>query len=173
MAEFVNKGAKLQTIVGNPVEINRQRLDHFMNRPDTGAGESVSQISAELKQTMTKNCGVFRDDSSLKKAQQEIKQLQDRFRNAHTMDSSRRFNTDLLGAIETEHLLTFSEIIVASGLARTESRGAHYRTDFVSRDDEHWLKHTLATKNGDAGPVLSYKPVHIFWDRYPPQERKY
>jgi succinate dehydrogenase / fumarate reductase flavoprotein subunit len=88
------------------------------------------------------------------------------------MDKGRRFNTDLLDALETEHLLTFSEVIVASGLARTESRGAHYRTDFPKRDDENWLKHTMALKE-DREPGLSYKSVHIDWDRFPPQERKY
>ena len=56
--------------------------------------------------------------------------------------------------------------------ARTESRGAHSRTDFPARDDDNWMKHTIAHKS-DEEPVLSYKPVHIFWDRYPPQERKY
>ena len=107
------------------------------------------------------------------KALQDIKQLQERFKQARIMDTSRRYNTDLLGALETEHLLTFSEVIVASGLARTESRGAHYRTDHAKRDDENWLKHTLAHKNGGDGPKLDYKPVTIYWDRFPPQERKY
>jgi succinate dehydrogenase/fumarate reductase flavoprotein subunit len=57
-------------------------------------------------------------------------------------------------------------------LERKESRGAHARTDFPKRDDENWLKHTLAIKTSD-GPSLSYKSVYIDWDRYPPQERKY
>jgi succinate dehydrogenase / fumarate reductase flavoprotein subunit len=70
-------------------------------------------------------------------------------------------------------LLTFSDVIVAGALARTESRGAHARTDFPKRDDENWLKHTLAHKRDEEGPELTYKPVHIFMDRYPPQERKY
>jgi succinate dehydrogenase / fumarate reductase flavoprotein subunit len=89
------------------------------------------------------------------------------------MDKSRRFNTDLLTALETQHLVDFSEVIVAGALARKESRGAHSRTDFKQRDDEHWLKHTLAHKNGDDGPRLSYKDVTIDWERYPPQKRKY
>jgi succinate dehydrogenase/fumarate reductase flavoprotein subunit len=88
------------------------------------------------------------------------------------MDTSTRFNTDVLGALETEHLLTFSELIVAGALARTESRGAHFRTDFPKRDDEKWLKHTLAYQTSD-GPKLSYKSVFIDWEKYPPQERKY
>ena len=89
------------------------------------------------------------------------------------MDKSNRFNTDLLGAIETENLLTFSDVIVASALARTECRGAHYRVDHLGRDDENWLKHTMATKGSAGEPVLTYKEVNIDWEKYPPQERKY
>jgi succinate dehydrogenase / fumarate reductase flavoprotein subunit len=89
------------------------------------------------------------------------------------MDTSQRFNTDLLGALETEHLLSFSEIIVTSALARTESRGAHYRTDHTKRNDTQWLQHTLAHKNGADAPRLDYKSVTVFMNRFPPQERKY
>jgi succinate dehydrogenase/fumarate reductase flavoprotein subunit len=90
------------------------------------------------------------------------------------MDKSRCFNTDLLATLETDHLLAFSELIVAGALARTESRGAHARTDFPKRDDEDWLKHTLAHLAAPGEPPsLSYKPVTIDWEKYPPQERKY
>lgn len=140
----------------------------------SGAGEEgVTQIASDLKATMTRNCGVFRDDERLRMALSDVKRLQERMQKARIMDKSKRFNTDLLGALETDHLLTFSEVIVSSGLARTESRGAHFRTDHAKRDDEAWLKHTMAHRNGDEGPTLSYRPVTIFWDRYPPQERKY
>jgi succinate dehydrogenase / fumarate reductase flavoprotein subunit len=122
---------------------------------------------------MTDNCGIYRDSERLAIAQRKIVELKERFAKARIMDKSSRFNTDLLASIETEHLLTFSEVIVAGALARTESRGAHARSDFPKRDDENWLKHTLAHKRAGEGPELTYKPVHIFWDRYPPQERKY
>jgi succinate dehydrogenase/fumarate reductase flavoprotein subunit len=89
------------------------------------------------------------------------------------MDNSDRFNTDVLAALETSHLITFSEVIIASALARTESRGAHSRTDYPKRDDEKWLKHTMANVNADGEPELNYKEVNVDWDRYPPQERKY
>ena len=89
------------------------------------------------------------------------------------MDKSTRFNTDILATIETEHLLTFCEVIIEGALNRTESRGAHWRTDFPIRDDENWLKHTVAHKGEDGRPVLSYKDVDIDWDKNPPQVRKY
>ncbi|MCA9971285.1 MAG: FAD-binding protein [Anaerolineales bacterium] len=172
MAAFVKNGAALHPVNGSPQQRSAQRIERLM---DTAADrkESVAQIAAELKETMTKNCGVFRNAERLTRALHDVKRLQERFKRARVMDTSRRFNTDLLGAIETEHLLTFSELIVAGALNRTESRGAHYRTDFTKRDDETWLKHTLAFKNGADTPRLGYKAVTVYYDRFPPQERKY
>jgi succinate dehydrogenase/fumarate reductase flavoprotein subunit len=121
---------------------------------------------------MTAQCGIFRSAKPMQDALDCVKTLQERFKHARVMDQSSRFNTDVLGALETDHLLAISEVIAASALARQESRGAHARTDFPARDDDQWLKHTLATSSGD-GPVLSYKPVVIDWEKYPPQERKY
>lgn len=172
IARFIQDGAALAPISGNPVGRNEGRLRNMLEAP-AEHNESVAQIAAELKTTMTRNCGVFRDEGRLQQALRDVKQLQERFQRARIMDTSRRFNTDLLGAIETEHLLTFSEVIVNSGLARKESRGAHYRTDYTKRDDEVWMKHTLAYKNGVDAPRLDYKSVTVFMDRFPPQERKY
>ena len=173
MAEFVKGGAQLQPVTGDPAERQEKHIARLMDDQSVGGKrESPSRIADRLKATMTKNCGVFRDAERLTTALQDVKALQERFGNARIMDKSRRFNTDLLCAIETEHLLAFSEVVVASGLARTESRGAHYRTDYRQRDDENWLHHTLAHKDDD-GPRLSYKSVNIDWDKYPPQERKY
>ncbi len=172
MAVFVKNGAPLQPVRGKPAEQSAARLAGFM-ADAPGEPESVAAIADALKDTMQRNAGVFRTAERLQRALTDIKALQERFARARIQDRSRRFNTDLLAAIETEHLLSFSEVIVVSGLARTESRGAHFRTDFPKRDDDQWLRHTLAHTNGADGPRLSYKPVTIFWDRYPPQERKY
>ncbi len=173
MAKFIQDGAELYPVNGDPITKNQARIDRFTDDSLNGSAESVSQIALELKTLMTNKVGVFRDEQRLSEALAQVKDLQKRFRNARIMDKSKRFNTDLLAAIETDHLLTFSEVIVASGLERTESRGAHSRTDHPKRDDEQWLKHTLAHKNEDGTPKLSYKGVTVFWDRFPPQERKY
>ena len=171
IAEFIQGGAELQPFDGNPVELNRKRIQGFL---DDNGDENVEDIAQELKETMMENCGIYRDDTKMSKAMADIKDLQLRFEKARVMDKSKRFNTDVLAALETEHLLTFSEVIVAGGLARTESRGAHFRSDYPNRDDDNWIKHTLAHK-AEPGepPVLSYKSVVIDWDKYPPQERKY
>jgi succinate dehydrogenase / fumarate reductase flavoprotein subunit len=171
IAEFIQGGAKLYPLSGNPTAKNQQRIQNYFDNPGQ---ESVEQISQELKATMTNNCGVFRDNDHLQIALSDIKQLQQRFKNARVMDKSTRFNTDVLAALEADHLLGFSEVIVAGAIARKECRGAHWRTDFGKRDDQNWLKHTLAHKQAEGeGPKLSYKSVNIDYEKYPPQERKY
>jgi succinate dehydrogenase / fumarate reductase flavoprotein subunit len=80
-------------------------------------------------------------------------------------DKGRVFNTDLVHAFELQSLLDVAETIVASALARQESRGAHYRSDFPKRDDAQWLKHTVARRTPQ-GPALSYEPVAV--TRFPP-----
>jgi succinate dehydrogenase / fumarate reductase flavoprotein subunit len=161
MAGFVKGGADLMPVDDDPSGRNKERIKHLMDGdPSSNNHESVSRIAEELKLTMTKDCGIFRDEERLTTALSRVKELQERFKSARIMDKSERYNTDLLQAIETDHLLTFSELIVVSGMARTESRGAHYRSDHPSRDDENWLSHTMVHKEDDE-PVLSYKSVNI------------
>ncbi|MBX3014450.1 MAG: FAD-binding protein [Caldilineaceae bacterium] len=170
ITEFIKGGAALHPITGDPAARSQARVQALLDRDGDILVEHIAQ---ELKQTMTDHCGVFRDGERLQKAMRDIKRLQEQFGQARVMDKSKRFNTDLLAAIEADHLLTFSEVIVAGALARTESRGAHSRTDYTKRDDAHWLKHTVAHKGSTAEPQLSYKEVFIDWEKYPPQERKY
>ena len=170
IAEFVKGGAQLQPLQGDPAEEQRERIQAMKDNPGE---ENVEAIAQDLKRIMTDNCGIYRDDAKLREALDKILELQARFENARVMDKSSRFNTDILAAIETEHLLSFSEVIAAGALDRTESRGAHYRSDYPKRDDENWIKHTVIHKGEDGKPVISYRGVNIDWDKYPPQERKY
>ncbi|MCB2179859.1 FAD-dependent oxidoreductase [bacterium] len=170
IARFINGGAELKPVSGDPVEVTRKRIDAIINNP---GDENVEDIAQDLKSTMMENMGVYRNQEKMEIALKDVRALIERFKHAHTMDRSKRFNTDILAALETEHLLTFSEVIVAGGLARTESRGAHFRTDFPKRDDANWIRHTIANKQADGSPKLSYKSVNIDWEKYPPQERKY
>jgi succinate dehydrogenase / fumarate reductase flavoprotein subunit len=132
--------------------------------------ENVAEIKAQLQETMTKNCGVFRTESQLKEALEKIRELQKRFKNVRVRDKGSVFNTDFVDVLETSHLLDFSEVIVLGALERKESRGAHYRKDYPKRDDANWLKHTLA-RRVDGEIKLEYKPVVI--TRFQPTERKY
>jgi succinate dehydrogenase / fumarate reductase flavoprotein subunit len=132
--------------------------------------ESAPQIRETLQKTMTEKMGIFRNDKIMKECLAVIKELQERYSRVKVQDSSRIFNTELMEAVELGSMLDFVEVVVAGGIARTESRGAHYRTDFPKRDDQNWLKHTLAWKEAD-GIRLDYKPVVI--TRFQPEERKY
>lgn len=175
MAQFVQNGAEIPKIANRDfTATQRQRIERVMNNPNSkNQSKNISALAEELKWNMTDNCGIFRNDEQLTLCLNKVNELQTRFQSTEVMDKSKRFNTDVLMALETENLLTFSEVIVSGALARTESRGAHARTDYATRDDEDWLKHTLATRNSDGKPELDYKDVNIDWERYPPQERKY
>ena len=170
IAQFLQNGAELAPLPGDPAGKTQQYLQRWL---DNEGPELVEEIVIELQATMTNKCGVFRDGTRLLEAQQKIRELQQRLKTARVMDKSSRFNTDLLAALEAEHLLNFSAVIVACAINRTESRGAHSRLDFPKRDDEQWLKHTVAHLTESGEPVLSYKSVNIDWDRYPPEQRKY
>ena len=142
-------------------------IERFLSADGT---ERVADIREELQCWMTDECGIFRTAEKLKDMVKRLKELEKRFANVRVDDRSEKFNYDLLEAIELGHMLDFAELIVAGALNREESRGAHSRTDFPKRDDEKWLKHTLAWKNGDQ-VKFDYKPVVI--TRFQPKERTY
>ncbi|MEK6777490.1 MAG: succinate dehydrogenase flavoprotein subunit [bacterium] len=136
-----------------------------------GSGnETAVGIRERLQEMMMVRCSVFRNEKLLKEAESELKKLKLRYAAVQIMDHGRICNTDLLEALELGSLLSLAETIVAGALARTESRGSHFREDFPVRDDAGFLKHTLARK-GPEGPLVSYKPVRI--TRYQPMERTY
>ncbi|MBI5814875.1 MAG: succinate dehydrogenase flavoprotein subunit [Nitrospinae bacterium] len=137
----------------------------------TSAREDMNTIREELKTTMTNQVGVYRIGEEMEKANGKIKELQARFKDVRVDDKRENFNTNLIEALELSHMLEYSELIVAGALARKESRGAHARTDFPTRDDENFLAHTMAFKNKEGGYELRYKPVKI--TRFKPEERKY
>ncbi len=113
--------------------------------------ESVAKLRDELQQSMTDNAGVFRTAQTLEAQMKILSDLRARYKNIRVSDKSKIFNTDLQEAIELGHMLDYSLFIVASALNRKESRGAHFREDYPSRDDENFLKHTMAymSENGD------------------------
>jgi succinate dehydrogenase / fumarate reductase flavoprotein subunit len=104
-------------------------------------------------------------------AQAKLRELRQRFNEVKVVDAGKSFNMNLLDGLELGNMLEYAELIVDGGLAREESRGAHFRTDHPTRDDESWLKHTLAFRTEDGGHELRYKPVTI--TRFQPEERKY
>jgi len=132
--------------------------------------ESLYDIRQELRVVLDKHAGVFRTGDGLKTALNTVKDLKKRFKGIHLVDKGVVYNTDLVSALELENMLELAEAIVFGALTREESRGGHSRRDFPTRDDEKWLKHTLAYYTPD-GPRLDYSPVAI--TNWKPVERKY
>ncbi|MFB6786846.1 succinate dehydrogenase flavoprotein subunit [Streptomyces olivaceus] len=143
-------------------------------RSATG-NERVAALRNELQETMDANVMVFRTEQTIKTAVEKIADLRARYKNVSIQDKGRRFNTDLLEAVELGNLLDLAEVMAVSALARKESRGGHYREDFPNRDDVNFMRHTMAYREvGDDGAEsirLDYKPV--VQTRYQPMERKY
>ncbi|MEW2283727.1 MULTISPECIES: succinate dehydrogenase flavoprotein subunit [Streptomyces] len=143
-------------------------------RTSTG-NERVATIRRELQETMDANVMVFRTEQTIKTAVEKIAELKERYRNVAIQDKGKRFNTDLLEAIELGNLLDLAEVMAVSALARKESRGGHYREDYPNRDDVNFMRHTMAYRevgaDGSETVRLDYKPV--VQTRYQPMERKY
>ncbi|MEA3372298.1 MAG: succinate dehydrogenase flavoprotein subunit [Campylobacterota bacterium] len=123
--------------------------------------ESVPALRDELQQSMTDNAGVFRTEKTLAKQVDIMKDLRKRFSKIRIDDKSHIFNTDLQEAIELGHMLDYSLFIVESALARKESRGAHFREDYPTRDDENFLKHTMAYMDSEGNLSLDYMNVTL------------
>jgi succinate dehydrogenase / fumarate reductase flavoprotein subunit len=123
--------------------------------------EHVPTLRDELQQSMTDNAGVFRTKETLTTQMKIIEDLRKRYKNIRVSDKSKIFNTELQEAIEFGHMLDYSLFIVASALARNESRGAHFREDFPTRDDENFLKHTMAYMDEDGTISLDYMDVTL------------
>jgi succinate dehydrogenase flavoprotein subunit len=132
-------------------------------------GTNPYEVRDRVQRLMDKNAFVYRTSEGLSEAHKQIRELQ-KTDFLHCDDKSRTYNTNLGHVLEVEGMLGVAEIVVAGALARTESRGAHFRRDYPARDDKNWLKHTLATFT-PAGPRLDYSPVTI--TKYQPAERHY
>jgi succinate dehydrogenase / fumarate reductase flavoprotein subunit len=143
-------------------------LDTLLGR---SRGERPWKIREELAESMHRNFGVFRREQQMIDQGEVIAGLRERYENVVVEDKGDVFNNDLTQALELGFLLELAECMVVAGIARKESRGAHARPhDYPERDDEHFLRHTLVSWNGD-GPVLDWKPVTI--TRWQPAVRSY
>jgi len=149
-------------------EIARLDGDYFSK---SGGTESIANIRNAMRSAMEDGCGIYRTASSLEDAKTRLAELQERFKSVAINDHSKSFNTEATTAIELSTMLDVAETVVASGLNRTESRGAHQRNDFPDRDDEKFLGHSMAIRGADGAPKIDLLPVTI--TRWPPAERVY
>ena len=166
--EHIGGSNGLRDLPAARVEAEEARV--FGEFLEMDGNENPYDIRHALRSTIGENMGVFRTGEQMARALENVRELQQRFRNISVADKGRVYNSNLMNALETEYLLDLAEIVVMAGLVREESRGGHSRRDFTERDDVNWLKHSLARCTDD-GPQLDYKPVTI--TKWQPVERKY
>ncbi len=171
IAKFIAENDHIP-LPSEPEAFAREQVDRLYS--STG-GESAARVRNELQSEMMEHVFVERTDEGLRHALDAIAGLQEAYRRVQMQDKSKRFNTELVEAIELGFLLDCAEATIHGALARQESRGAHYRLDYQKRDDVNWLKHTLAYKGTKAHDVrLDYKDVAMVADPvFKPKERKY
>ena len=149
------------------IKKEEDRIDKILRKEK---GDSIYDIREKLRETMDEYVYVFRVENGLKTAIRKIRELKARYKNASIDDKGKVYNTDLTSMLELGNMLELAEIIGMGALLRTESRGAHYRSDYPQRDDVNWLKHTLAYPMIN-GPRFEYIPVRI--TKWKPTMRKY
>ena len=131
---------------------------------------NAAEMRDRMRDVLSNQVGVFRDEKGLVSARDHLRQLADDATQVQAASATLRFNGGLVTALELPMMIDLARIICAGALARTESRGSHFRTDYATRSDEAWLKHTVATRGPD-GPLLAYRNVDV--STYQPQARTY
>ncbi|MBA3275463.1 MAG: succinate dehydrogenase flavoprotein subunit [Chloroflexia bacterium] len=158
---------ELAELPADPEETATKEIADLLNRDK---GERVADIRKAMQELMMDKVSVVRNETGLLEAQKEIADLQEAYRHIAIQDKGKRYNTDLLEALELGCMLDCAETIVHGSLVRDESRGAHYREDFEARDDVNWLAHSMISRK-DSGFDIQKKPITI--TIFEPKERKY
>jgi len=156
-----------EAAIAKSVRETKERIDGLLAR---NGPENHSDIRVEMKETMIKKVGIFRDKNGMEEALAKIKELQAKYMNITVQNKGKVYNVDLIRAYELEGMLAVAEAIVVGALKREESRGAHSRLDFKERDDVKFLKHTVAEFTPQ-GPKISYSTVKL--GKYKPEARRY
>ena len=168
MAEYI-KGADFGTVSESDGDPVRERLDVLKGK---AKGEHGGKISEEMKDTMIENVGIFRNDGDLKTAVDKLLELKKRYKDVRVEDKNMKFNTDILDILELGNLLDLAYVTAVSAKNRTETRGGHSREDYKERDDDLWLKHSMAAEGRSADEIkFEYKKVDI--SMFKPKARTY
>jgi len=168
--DALEAGPPAENLLATQAEAEQERLlATYLERE--GGGERIAPIRRDLQSAMERGAGIYRTEESLKQAVEDVAALRERYANVAIDDRDRAFNTELVAALELANMLEVAETIVGSALERRESRGSHTRRDHPDRDDERYLKHSLAFATAGGGPRIEYEDVRI--TRWPPAERKY
>jgi fumarate reductase flavoprotein subunit len=168
-AEYAASAKLPPAVVMSQADDEVRRIDQLRST-DRGT-ERIADIREAMQSTMEDSAGIFRSGDSLTKGIDQLADMQQRLEHVQLSDETRVFNTELIAALELANMLDIAETILQSALQREESRGAHQRTDFTTRDDERFLNHALVYRDSDGSARIERLPVTI--TRWPPGERVY
>jgi succinate dehydrogenase / fumarate reductase flavoprotein subunit len=174
-AELVKSGEKLQALPKDAGEASLARFDRLRH---ANGGSPTAQLRLDMQRAMQADCAVFRTHDSLSKGVERLRGIWDRQADLRVSDRSMIWNSDLVETLELENLMAQAMVTIVSAENRTESRGAHAREDYPERDDENWLKHTVARCNEKGEVDIGYRPVHLNpmsndVQSFPPKKRVY
>ena len=153
------------------VSRKKEEMEKKIRRLSDEGGEKPFAVMEELRRTMDQYVGIFRTKGELETGLQRVLAVKERYKGVRLTSPALHMNYELIGALELESMIDVAHATTLGALLREESRGAHFRRDFTKRNDEDWLKHTLAARGPDGGLSISYKPPVI--TRYQPMERTY
>ncbi len=167
-AEYADRAGPAGGAVSAQVRDEERRLRGLLESKGT---ERIASLRAEMQTAMEESAGIYRTGAKLAAGTETMGRLRQHARNLKLDDRSATFNTELVSALELEYMLDLAEVILRSALERTESRGAHQRSDFPERNDDRYLAHSLAYREADGSARIAYLPVTI--TRWPPAARVY
>ena len=168
-AEYVGGAPAAGAAIEAQARDEERRLRSLMDKTD--GTERIADLRSEMQTAMEESAGIYRSGDSLAAGAETLGRLRQHARHLKLEDRSRTFNTEFISALELDYMLEMAEVILRSGEQRTESRGAHQRTDFPARDDDNFLAHSLAYRNDDGSVRIEYSPVTI--TKWPPGARVY
>ena len=174
-AEIITPGASHKALLDESVDTLISRFNRLRN---ASGNTSTAQIRDDMQRTMQKHAAVFRTGESMQEGVEKMNQVFSSLDDIKISDRGLIWNTDLVEALELENLLLQAQSIIQGALNRPESRGGHAREDFSERDDENWMKHTLAWVDDGGKVSFDYRPVHMYTlsdecEVIPPKERVY
>jgi succinate dehydrogenase / fumarate reductase flavoprotein subunit len=174
-AEIITPGASHKALLDESIDPLMSRFDRLRN---ASGNTSTAQIRDDMQRTMQKHAAVFRTGKSMQEGVEKMNQVFASFDDIKISDRGLIWNTDLVETLELENLLLQAQTIIQGALNRPESRGGHAREDFTERDDENWMKHTLAWVDDNGEVKFDYRPVHMYTlsdecEVIPPKERVY
>jgi len=174
-AEIIKPGSPHKALLEQSIEPIISRFDNLRN---SSGSTTTAQIRDDMQRTMQKHAAVFRTGDSMQQGVEKMNQVFANFDDVQISDRGLIWNTDLVETLELENLLLQAQSIIQGALNRAESRGGHAREDYSERDDENWMKHTLAWVDDNGKVRFDYRPVHMYTlsdecEVIPPKERVY